>query len=492
MVVKVLQRRCGSRRYACLGGSQEFISRLKMPDHREDDHDEQVDLDGENDIDEMIDDGDDPNEDDDYYRRDESADEGDGSEDEGHGTLKESDEDNNALKPKRDYGDDNGPTDEQENAKHAELLGLPPHGSEVFIGGLSRDSTEEDLKELCKSCGDIFEVRLVKDKETKESKGYAFITFTSRDSAEHAIEEIHDKEFKGRKLRCSLSQSKHRLFIGNIPKSLGDEEIKKILEMNGPGVEKIELLKDAQNPSRNRGFVFVEYYNHACADYSRQKMSNSNFKIDGTTPTVTWADPKNSDTSATSQVKAVYVKNLPESVTSERLKELFERHGEITKVVLPPPKAGSKRDFGFIHFADRSSALKAVKSSEKYEMDGNALEAVLAKPQSEKRTDHGPSYRPGLLPAQPSYNSGFVDPYGAYGGYGQPVIYGRGPMPSGMRMVPMVLPDGRLGYVLQQPGAPPPGAPPPPPPYRRRGKNSDADDGGRGSEGGRGRRYRPY
>lgn len=30
----------------------------------------------------------------------------------------------------------------------------------------------------------------------------------------------------------------------------------------------------------------------------------------------------------------------------------------------------------------------------------------------------------------------------------QPVIYGRGPMPAGMRMVPMVLPDGRLGYVL--------------------------------------------
>ncbi|KAK8946288.1 Topless-related protein 1 [Platanthera guangdongensis] len=30
----------------------------------------------------------------------------------------------------------------------------------------------------------------------------------------------------------------------------------------------------------------------------------------------------------------------------------------------------------------------------------------------------------------------------------KPMIYGRGPMPAGMRMVPMVLPDGRLGYVL--------------------------------------------
>ncbi|RRT57439.1 hypothetical protein B296_00047259 [Ensete ventricosum] len=122
--------------------------------------------------------------------------------------------------------------------------------------------------------------------------------------------------FQGRKLRCSLSQAKHRLFIGNVPKSLAEDELRKILEDSGPGVEHIEMFK------------FL-------------------------------------------QVKAIYVKNLPENVSSERLKELFERNGEVTKVVLPPAKAGQgKRDFGFVHFADRSSALKAVKATEKFEIDG--------------------------------------------------------------------------------------------------------------------------
>lgn len=51
-------------------------------------------------------------------------------------------------------------------------------------------------------------------------------------------------------------------------------------------------LQDPQNPGRNRGFAFVEYYNNACADYSRQKMSAASFKLDGNSPTVTWADPK--------------------------------------------------------------------------------------------------------------------------------------------------------------------------------------------------------
>lgn len=64
------------------------------------------------------------------------------------------------------------------------------------------------------------------------------------------------------------------------------------------------------------------------------------------------------------------MKNIPENTTTEQLKELFCRHGEVTKVVMPPGKTGGKRDFGFIHYADRSSALKAVNDSEKYEING--------------------------------------------------------------------------------------------------------------------------
>jgi len=72
------------------------------------------------------------------------------------------------------------------------------------------------------------------------------------------------------------------------------------------------------------------------------------------------------------QVKAIYVKNLPKDVTQDDLKELFGYHGKITKVVLPPAKAGHEnRRFGFVHFAERSSAMKALKNTEKYELDGN-------------------------------------------------------------------------------------------------------------------------
>ncbi|GAY40362.1 hypothetical protein CUMW_051350 [Citrus unshiu] len=333
---------------------------------------------------------------------------------------------------------------EDEKDKHAQLLALPPNGSEVFIGGLPKDASEEDLRDLCEPIGDVFEVRLMKDKESGESKGFAFVSFRSKEFAKKAIDELHSKELKGKTIRCSLSETKNRLFIGNVPKNWTEDEFRKVIEDVGPGVETIELIK----------------------------------------------------------VKALYVKNIPDNTSTEKIKELFQRHGEVTKVVMPPGKSG-KRDFGFIHYAERSSALKAVKDTEKYEIDGQVLEVVLAKPQTDKKTEGTFPYSPGLVPTHlphAGYGGFAGTPYGSVGagfgvaaGFQQPMIYGRGPMPSGMHMVPMVLPDGQIGYVLQQPGV----QMPPPRPRRVDRSNGPGGRGGRGGssggdDGNRGRRYRPY
>ncbi|KAI8572904.1 hypothetical protein RHMOL_Rhmol01G0237200 [Rhododendron molle] len=407
---------------------------------------------------------------------------------------------------------------DDDEKKRAELLALPPYGSEIFIGGLPRDVSNDDLRDLCEPFGDIFEVRLMKNRDTGETKGFAFVAFKAKEVAQQAIEELHNKEFKGRTLRCSLAETKRRLFIGNLPKNWTDEEFTKVIEETGPGAENIELIKDPQYPSRNRGFAFIEYYNNACADFSRQKMSNASFKLDGNAPTVSWADPKSTpDNSAaasqierkaieedTKEVKALYVKNIPENTPTEQVKQLFQRHGEVTKVVMPPAKSGGKRDFGFIHYAERSSALKAVKETEKYEISGQVLEVCLAKPQSDKKFDgaspHNLAPHPNYIP-NPGYGAFPGNPYGPLaGGYGiptgfqQPMIYGRGPMPAGMHMVPMVLPDGQIGYVLQQPGVQ---MPLPRPRRNDRSNGSGGPQGRGGTSGGsddanRNRRYRPY
>lgn len=119
----------------------------------------------------------------------------------------------------------------------------------------------------------IFQIRIMKDRDTGESKGYAFIAFKTKEVAQKAIEELHSKEFKvimvlvefflvafcrlfqlggylyyipllqGKTLRCSLSETKHRLFIGNVPKTWTEDDFRKVIEEVGPGVENIELIK---------------------------------------------------------------------------------------------------------------------------------------------------------------------------------------------------------------------------------------------------------
>uniref|UniRef100_A0A1J3EBB1 Heterogeneous nuclear ribonucleoprotein Q n=1 Tax=Noccaea caerulescens TaxID=107243 RepID=A0A1J3EBB1_NOCCA len=425
---------------------------------------------------------------------------------EGQEELAEDDDNHIDIETAEDEEKSASPIDEEDREKFSHLLSLPPHGSEVFIGGLPRDVGEEDLRDLCEALGEIFEVRLMKDRDSGESKGYAFVAFKTKDAAQRAIEELHSKEFKGKTIRCSLSETKNRLFIGNIPKSWTEDEFRKVIEDVGPGVENIELIKDPTNSTRNRGFAFVLYYNNACADYSRQKMIDSSFKLEGNAPTVTWADPKSSPehSAAAAQVKALYVKNIPENTSTEQLKEIFQRHGEVTKIVTPPGKGG-KRDFGFVHYAERSSALKAVKDTERYEINGHPLEVVLAKPQAERKHDASSYYGAAPTPAPFTHSTfgGFAAPpyaamgsgLGIAGSFNQPMIYGRGAMPTGMQMVPMLLPDGRVGYVLQQPGMQ---MAPPPRPRRVDRNNGSSGGSGRdnshdhdgGSRGGR--RYRPY
>lgn len=457
--------------------------------------DERVDLDVDNDLEETIEE-----EEVEYEEVEEEVEE---EEEEVEEEVEEEEEDeveDDSDGPKGVDGDEEM-KDSDEEEKHAELLALPPHGSEVYLGGLPPEVSEADVKTFCESIGEVTEVRIMKERDSGGNKGYGFVTFRTKDLASRAIKELNSTELKGKKIKCSTSQAKNKLFIGNVPKSWGQKDIKKVVSKIGPGVSTIELLKDPQNSDRNRGFVFIEYYNHACAEYSRQKMSKPNFKLDDKAPTVSWADPKNAESSASSQVKAIYVKNLPKNITQDRLKELFERHGSITKVVLPPAKPGHEKSrFGFIHFADRSSALKALKNTEKYEIDGQNLECSLAKPQADQKSaGASSSQKSALLPSYPP-RLGYGLVGGAYGagfggaGFAQHMMYGRGAAPGGMAMMPMLLPDGRIGYVLQQPGL----RPHTPPQQLRGGKSGGGRGGGssggrRGSDSGRGHsRYNPY
>ncbi len=73
----------------------------------------------------------------------------------------------------------------------------------LYVGNLSFDATESDLFELFKGVGQVRNAEIVSHKYTQRSKGFAFVQMTTIDEARRAVEELHDKEFLGRKLVVS-------------------------------------------------------------------------------------------------------------------------------------------------------------------------------------------------------------------------------------------------------------------------------------------------
>jgi heterogeneous nuclear ribonucleoprotein A1/A3 len=71
----------------------------------------------------------------------------------------------------------------------------------VYIGGLEMDVTSEELKEVFEEFGEIIESRVIKDRYTKQSRGFAFITFKREEDADTAIAEADGGELDGVPIR---------------------------------------------------------------------------------------------------------------------------------------------------------------------------------------------------------------------------------------------------------------------------------------------------
>ena len=77
----------------------------------------------------------------------------------------------------------------------------------LYVGNLPYSVNESDLEQLFSSYGSIGEVALIKDRETGRSKGFAFVTFNDRESAEKALEQ-DGKEMEGRTLRVNHARER--------------------------------------------------------------------------------------------------------------------------------------------------------------------------------------------------------------------------------------------------------------------------------------------
>ncbi|HEY0741517.1 MAG TPA: RNA-binding protein [Chryseosolibacter sp.] len=78
----------------------------------------------------------------------------------------------------------------------------------IYVANVSFKATDGDLRELFEEYGDVSSAKIITDKETQRSRGFAFVEMSDADSAKRAINELNGFNFQGKDLVVNEARPK--------------------------------------------------------------------------------------------------------------------------------------------------------------------------------------------------------------------------------------------------------------------------------------------
>eukprot|EP00657_Telonema_sp_P-1_P009014 TRINITY_DN31_c0_g1_i2.p1 TRINITY_DN31_c0_g1~~TRINITY_DN31_c0_g1_i2.p1 ORF type:complete len:504 (-),score=228.06 TRINITY_DN31_c0_g1_i2:23-1534(-) len=341
----------------------------------------------------------------------------------------------------------------------------------IFIKNLDKTIDNKMLYDTFSTFGNILSCKIATDDENK-SKGYGFVHYEDESSCVAAIEKVNGKmlkdkivyvgPFKSRREREDeaggpLEQVYQNVFVKNLDETVTEEEFKAMFEVHGP-VTSFVLKKYEEGakkgfPTTQYGFVNFETPEGAKA--AVEALNDTEHK--GRT---LFCGPAEKSAQRRAKLKAqfdkikqdqiakylnvnLYVKNLDDSVTEEKLKELFEPFGVITSAKLMMDGTTS-RGFGFVCFTTPEEATKAVTEMNNRIVGSKPIYVSLAQRKDQRRAQLEAQMAQRFQQRMPQQ----AGPGGYYqGGQMGNQFYGN---PAGMNMQ-------YAGYPMQQQRPPYPG-----------------------------------
>ncbi len=73
--------------------------------------------------------------------------------------------------------------------------------NKVYVGNLSYETTDDELRELFKECGNVASIRIITDAYTGKSRGFAFIEMETSEEAKSAISTLNGRELNGKVIK---------------------------------------------------------------------------------------------------------------------------------------------------------------------------------------------------------------------------------------------------------------------------------------------------
>ena len=240
---------------------------------------------------------------------------------------------------------------QEDGIKNEESVG---ESGRIFIRNLSYSVTEEDIESLFKKFGPLAEVTLPIDKMTRKVKGFAFVTYVMPENAVKAYTQLDGATFQGRLLHLIPGKAKLS------SEELADKEGIK-LENGTSSFKKKKLSKEKSKAESAHNWNTLFLGSSAVADLMADRYSVSKQDVLtndtgqqsaavrlalGETQIV--ADTRNfleeqgvildafSQPPSKRSKTVLLIKNLPVKTPIEEIRDMFAKHGELGRVVLPP------------------------------------------------------------------------------------------------------------------------------------------------------------
>lgn len=267
----------------------------------------------------------------------------------------------------------------------------PFASASLYVGDIVLEVTESLLFEIFNAVGPVASVRVCRDAATRRSLGYAYVNFHRVEDAERALDTMNFKAIRGKACRIMWSHRDPSLrrsgvgniFVKNLAKSIDNKTLYDTFSMFG-NILSCKVALDAKREPVGYGFVHYE---------SEEAAQNAISRVDGkriADQIVTVAAFKSKQERGGAnkfRFTNVFVKNLPEDCTKEKLDELFAKHGKISSSMLAVDKETKGRGFGFVNFTTPEEATAAVDALDNYDMDGKILFVGRAQKKNEREKD---------------------------------------------------------------------------------------------------------
>ncbi|CAN6575043.1 unnamed protein product [Malus baccata var. baccata] len=147
----------------------------------------------------------------------------------------------------------------------------PPEEAKLFVGNLPYDVDSEKLANLFNDAGVVEIAEVIYNRETDQSRGFGFVTMSTVEEAEKAVEMFHGYDIGGRALTVNkaaprgsrperpirTNEPSFRIYVGNLPWQVDDSRLEQVFSEHG-NVVSARVVYDRES-GRSRGFGFVAF-----------------------------------------------------------------------------------------------------------------------------------------------------------------------------------------------------------------------------------------